>query len=50
MFGVLDASSSAVHVHLNIASTWDQTNAESYTFGGTIVHKFEVLSSDYGVL
>lgn len=50
VFGVLDASASAVKAYLNIASTWNQTAAENYTFGGTIVHKFEVLSSDYGVI
>lgn len=49
-FGVLDASASAVAVHLNVASTWNQTAAENYTFGGTLVHHFRVLSSDYGVL
>ena len=50
MFGVLDASASDVKAYLNIASTWNQTSAENYTFGGTLVHKFEVLCSDFGVL
>lgn len=46
---VKDCSASAVDVHLNVASTWNQTAAEDYTFGGTLVHHFRVLSSDFGV-
>jgi hypothetical protein len=49
-FGLLDASSSAVAAYLNIASTFNQTAAESITFSATIVHRFRVLSSDFGVL
>ncbi len=46
---VQNAVSSAVDVHLNVASAWNQTAAEDYTFGGTIVHWFRVAGSDYGV-
>lgn len=49
VFGIQDASSADVKVHLNVASTWNQTSAEDYTFGGTLVHHFRVLGSDFGV-
>lgn len=47
--GLLDATSSAVSAHLNIASTWNQTAAENVTFSATIVHWFRVLGTDFGV-
>lgn len=49
-FGILDASSAEVKAHLNLASTWNQTATEAVAFGATIVHRFRVLSSDFGVL
>lgn len=49
-FGVVDATAAEAGVHLNIASTWDQTAAESVAFSATIVHRFRILSSDFGVL
>lgn len=34
---VLDGSSAAAKIHLNIASTWNQTDAESVTFSGRVI-------------
>lgn len=34
---VLDGSGTAVKVHLNLASTWNQTDAESVTFSGRVI-------------
>lgn len=34
---VLDGSGTAIKVHLNLASTWNQTAAESVTFSGRVV-------------
>lgn len=34
---VLNGTSSAVKIHLNIASTWDQTSSEAVTFGGLVI-------------
>jgi hypothetical protein len=34
---VLDGTATAAKIHLNIASTWDQTAAESVTFGGLVI-------------
>lgn len=50
VYAIQDASAADVKVHLNIASTWNQTAAENYTFGGTIVHIFDILASDFGVI
>ncbi len=47
---ILDASSSAVKIHLNLASTWNQTATEVFTFGADIVLDFRVVGSDFGVL
>lgn len=47
---VRDASAADVNVHFNIASAWNQTSAETYTFSVDIVHHFKVLSSNFGVL
>lgn len=48
--GVLDASAADVKAFLNLASTWNQTAAENVTFSATIVHRFRVLGTDFGVL
>jgi hypothetical protein len=36
-----NGASSAASLHLNIASTWDQTAAESVTFGGLVIVAWE---------
>jgi len=49
VFGIQDSSAADVDVHLNIASTWNQTAAENYSFTADIVHWFRVLGSNFGV-
>ena len=50
IYGVLDATSAAVKCHLNFATTYGQASTAATVFSGTIVHRFRVLSSGYGVL
>lgn len=40
----LDGSATAVKLHLNLASTWNQTAAESVTFGGLVVVDWEFVA------
>jgi hypothetical protein len=42
---VLDGSANAVKVHLNVASTWDQTAGESVTFGGVVILDWEFVGT-----
>lgn len=44
-FGVLDGSATAKKCYLNIASTWDQTAAESVTFSGIITVNFDYMGT-----
>jgi len=50
LFGVLDATASEVKAHLNLATTYGGATTVATTFSATIVHRFRVLSSDFGVL
>jgi hypothetical protein len=46
---VFDASSSAVKIHLNLASTWNQSSSEDVSFSARIVLFYRVLGSNFGV-
>jgi len=42
---LVDGSSSAAKIHLNLASTWNQTAAESVSFGGIILLDWEFVGT-----
>jgi hypothetical protein len=42
---ILDGTSAAKKIHLNIASTWNQTAAESVTFGGVVFLDWEFVGT-----
>ncbi len=44
-YGVLDGSATAKKCFLNLASTWNQTAAESVTFGGIITINYDYMGT-----
>lgn len=42
---LIDGSATAAKIHLNLASTWDQTAAESVTFGGIVLLDWEFVGT-----
>jgi hypothetical protein len=47
--GPIDASAGTTKVHLNLASTWNQTSSEDLAFSVKGVFHYKVLALDFGV-